>query len=228
MVAGLSWDAALRRSEGLVVAAYPEEAAGRWSWDGTSMRDLVAFALYAVGLRDRVGIDEVPLGRAVVPLFHRDDFERLVRAELTTAGHRLDDVDPVDPVSVRWAWLHRGWDPEAPVGQRWDGLTRGIARGLPDPAIVVCLNWAGGVVDHALAAERGALARRAWVQITGGAFGGQTGRVETPAWLIAPDRVAVEQGSPGGYMIRLDRADEVGPVERIPAADLEPAQDHTP
>lgn len=222
---GLSYDAALRRSEELVVAAHPDNTPSNWSWEGTAMRDLVAFALYALGLRDHIGVAEVPLGRVVVPLFGRDAFEDLVRTELTAAGHQLDRAGSADPLSIRWAWLQRSWDPEAPIGQRWDGLPRGIARGLPDPAIVVCLSWAGGVVDRALASERGALHRRARVRVTRGAFAGQTGTVETPAWLITTDGDAVEPGPPGGYMVCLDRPDEVGPVERILAIELEPARE---
>lgn len=225
---GLSYGAALSRSEELVLAVHADNVAGRWSWEGTAMRDLVACSLYAVGLRDHTSVAEVPLGRVVVPLFGRDVFEVLVRTELTAAGHQLDRADPSDLVSVRWAWLQRRWDPDAPIGQRWDGLPRGIARGLPDPAIAVCLSWAGDVVDRALATERRALQRRSRVRVTRGAFAGQTGMVETPAWLITGDARAVEPGPPGGYMIRLDRPDEAGPVaagpvERILATDLEPA-----
>lgn len=228
-VPGLSHDAALRRAEELVLAAHLENARGRWSWEGTAMRDLVALALYATGLRDRTPADETPLGRVLVPLFDQADFEQLVRAELTAAGHRLgaadsaEPADPADPVSVRWAWLHRRWDPDAPIGQRWDGLPRGVARGLPDPAIEICLSWAGGVVDRALAAERGALDRRTRVRIISGEFAGQSGTVETPAWLLTPAGDAVEPGPPAGYMVRLDRPDGIGDVERILAADLEPS-----
>lgn len=217
-----AWDAALERAEALTAAARVLDTPVADSWEDTAIRDLIAFALYSVAHRDRTSIEKTPLGRAIVPLFARSDLEQVVRTELGAAGHVLDRHDPDDPVSVRWAWLHRTWDPASPIKPPWEGLKRSTAAGRPDPAIDLMLNSAGNVLSSALAAERGARPVPSRVQVTGGPFAGHTGTVQAPAWQVTTGD-AVAPGPPVGYLVSLDHPDpEPLPArhERILATDL--------
>lgn len=218
------WSAARDRAIDLVATFSPPDR-DETSWEFVAMRDLVTVALYAVALRDRAGVDDVALGRVIVPMAEQAPFVRLAVAELTAAGHNLDTVDRDDSASVCWAWLNREWDPDA-AAPRWEGLTREVGRLLPNPALDLCLHLAGNVVGRALIEERGGLPIGTRVGITGGAFAGTHGTIETPAWVIEPAGDAVAAGPPGGYMVRLDGDDLQ--IERVLATDLEPAPSTTP
>ncbi|WP_433531332.1 hypothetical protein ACQPYA_04265 [Micromonospora sp. CA-263727] len=214
------WTAALARGGDLARRSLSEGAAASWDWVAT--RGIIAVALHALACRDAVAVTAVPLGRLIVPLLDRDRFVTLVT---TTLAAQISDA--THPVAAQWAWLLRPWDPDAPPAERWDGLTRGIARDLPDPAIDVCLHWAGGAVERTLLDERRGLQRLAQVTVQSGEHRGRVGIVEGAAWELDPSGTAVVDGPPHAYMINCGAEFSDRPV-RIPVAHLEEAERPAP
>ncbi|WP_067665954.1 hypothetical protein [Nocardia miyunensis] len=194
---------------------------------------MLAITLYALALRDQQPIPEVTLSRILVPLLDRDDF--LAQAKvLSAAGHDLDTDTAAgsdtgeDPVAQQWKWLLRTWDPQETPGARWDGMTRGIARGLADPAIDVLHSWARGAVEVPLVAQRGGLAHRTTVEVTTGPHAGVVGHVEVAVFERAADdrhdlapgppaRYGVNLGSDHGFRIELIAAEHISVIESHPA-----------
>lgn len=224
------WAAALARAERLTEQMFrlpgPEQGE-REDWDHYGVRGMLAIAIYATALRTEQPVTDVPLGRILVPLLDRDDF--LAQAHvLTRAGHDLgNDTNPgavADPVVQQWKWLLRTWDPDAEPGARWDGMTRGIARGLPDPAIDVLYGWARGAVEDPLARERGAISARTPVEITAGEYAGVVGRIEGFDYDRAegdlvpgpPSRYSVNLGAAHGFRVEMIRAEHLSVIEQAP------------
>jgi hypothetical protein len=217
------------------------------SWDDVAIRDILAMALYALHLREGLPVDEVPWESA---LWHLRDDRRLialVEAELPRAGHHLVPVNDAggstDPVTLRWIWLNRTWDPTAPSspfngpssspndlpctpaepspGPRWDGMTRGIGRGLPDPAVEICTHWAAGVIEDTLAADGRALDTHQRVRVTSGPLADQSGYVRQTSWTFDDDARIVT--GPAGYVVDLDDTEDMRHIARhalTPGADL--------
>ncbi|MDG4795216.1 hypothetical protein [Micromonospora sp. WMMD1082] len=211
-----SWSDALVLGGDLARLSVPWGTAASWDWVAT--RGIIAVALHAVACRDEVPVAAVPLGQLIVPLLDEDRFVTLVT---TVLAAQLGDA--ANPVSAQWAWLRRPWDPDAPPGKRWDGLTRGIGRGLRDPAVDVCLLWAGAAVEQAMLNERGGLHRGTRVTVSGGEHGGRVGVVEGAAWQVDPPGTAVVAGPPDAYMINFGAELGYRPV-RVPAEYLEAAE----
>lgn len=201
------WGAALARADALAVVGLgvPGPCEGeRQSWDHCGVRGMLAVTLYAVALRDGQSVIDVPLSRMLVPLLDRGDFLSQANV-LAGAGHDLEAIGS-DPVVRQWYWLLRTWDPEAGPG-RWEGMTRAIARGLPDPAIDVLHGWARAGVEVSLVAQRGGIARRTAVEITTGPYAGVVGRVECAVFDRAPgDRRDLASGPPARYGVNLGSA----------------------
>lgn len=193
---------------------------------------MLAITLYALARRDEQPVPDVALSRLLVPLLDRADFLAQAQA-LSAMGHNLEidaaagsDV-AVDPVAGQWNWLLRTWDPQAAPGIRWDGMTRGIAPGLADPAIDVLCGWARAAVEVPLVAQRGGIARRTTVEVSAGAHAGVVGRVEGADFERAPDdrqdmapgppaRYAVNLGSEHGFRIELIAAEHISVNEPHP------------
>ncbi|MFF4735850.1 hypothetical protein ACFY2W_08155 [Streptomyces sp. NPDC001262] len=152
-----------------------------------------------------------------------------------------------DPVVARWCWLNRTWDPDAPIRRRnrasqwdgtlqqlrgrgeellprvearWEGMSRGIANGLPDPAIEICTHWAAGAVAAALSAANGGYEIHQRVRATAGAFEGQVGYVSDVGWEF--DDTAQQVIGPAGYVVDFD---DVQGTECIDAEHLASATD---
>ncbi|KNB53496.1 hypothetical protein [Streptomyces caatingaensis] len=153
-----------------------------------------------------------------------------------------------DPVAARWCWLNRTWDPDAPLhrrsrasrpddmlqqsrglGQellpaveaRWEGMSRGIANALPDPAIEICTHWAAGAVAAALSAANGGYEVHQRVRATAGAFEGQAGYVSDVGWEF--DDTAQQVIGPAGYVVDFD---DVQGTVGVDSEHLAPATDH--
>src|SRR4051812_10661708 len=89
------WDEAVRRATDATAADRPG-GMDEQCWDDVAMRSIVAMVLYALHLRDDVRVAE------------------LVTTVLPRAGHDLArTAAPGDPVTERWRWLTRTWDPNA-------------------------------------------------------------------------------------------------------------------
>lgn len=126
------WDAACTRAERLTAADQPV----RVSWDAEGVRGILAVVLAALG----------PDARPALLIWHLGQGPAHVR-ELAAAvvGHELAAATNIDPATVdmdlphiaTWVWLTRTWPPNGPWGR-----PRGIARGLPDPAVDILTEWA--------------------------------------------------------------------------------------
>jgi hypothetical protein len=201
-------------------------AAHRWSaldescWDDVAIRDLIAAVLYSLHRRDLTAVGKVALRDA---LWHLDSDQRITQlVEPEVAG--VSDPAVID----RWSWLTRTWNPTAPawiaagraadVEPRWGGLSRGIACGLPDPAIEICALWAAEAVAAALVAESHGLPRYQRVRVTGGPYEGEHGYVVGQSWLDDDDAQTVT--GPHAYDVDLDNAEDTVCVQgRLLALD---------
>lgn len=198
------------------------------NWDHHGVRGMLAVTIYALALRDHQPVTDVALSAILVPLLDRDDF--LAQAGiLADAGHDLDtsaECVEVDPVARQWRWLMRAWDPDAGPGVRWDGMTRGIARGLPDPAIDVLYGWARAAVEVTLVGERGGIARGTAVEVTAGPHTGVVGRVEAAAFDRADDdRGDLAPGPPAGYGVNFGAGHGIG-IQLVPAEHVSVIESH--
>lgn len=242
-----AWEAAVRRA---TVVADRERPGGMDEdcWEDVAIRDIIAVALYALHVRHETPVDEVPWSHVLWWLWDDEHVITLVEDTFPDAGQALttSDDELSDPLLARWRWLNRTWDPEAPVRRRnvppppwdalmrrgrdaadgpqaeprWEGMSRGIAQALPDPALEVCTHWAAGAVGAVFSAEQGGLAVHERVRVHGGRFAGQGGYVRDIGWGFDDENQQVT--GPEGYVVDLD--DTEG-TERIDAKFLEPATD---
>lgn len=224
-----AWTAAVDRAS---AAASSLGTVDERCWDHVAVRDTIAFVLYALHLADDTPVDDVPW-RSV--LWHLLDDQRviaLMEDVLPAAGSPLHGDGPV---ARRWQWLNRTWDPQASVHTgavqpgalagsngpaaepRWGGMTRGIAAGLPDPAIEIAVAGAGSAVEAALGTEHRALARHDRVRVRGGPHAGMGGYVRELGWTTDDAAMQVLDGPSAGYVVELD---EVPGTIRIAAEDL--------
>lgn len=186
-------------------------------WDDVAMRDIVALALYCLHVRDGRPVTDVPWVRVLWWLGDDVHLTELVETALPAAGHQLrhpgKEIPREDPVVACWQWLNRTWDPDAPARPagpateaRWGGMSRGIAPGLPDPALEVCQLWSAGLVERAVAAGSGAYARGTRVRVTAGPLKANCGTVRGFGWHI--DDAAERVSGPIAYVLALDTATE--------------------
>ncbi|MEU4113355.1 hypothetical protein AB0F71_02490 [Kitasatospora sp. NPDC028055] len=200
-------------------------------WELVAGRDITAMVLYALHLRDGLPVADVPWRSVLWWLWDDQRVSALVEEVLPTAGHDLARVaEPADPVVERWRWLTRTWNPDAPIRPRarqevrapldellylsysrqddaapeprWGGMSRGLAAGLPDPALEVCVGWAAAAVQAAITTEHGGYARFDRVRVTGGPFKGHRGYVRQSGWSL--DDASQTAGGPLGYVVDLD------------------------
>lgn len=239
-----AWEDATRRATAVVDRERPG-GMKEDSWDGVAIRDIIAMVLYALHTRHKTPATEVPWSRVLWWLWDDEHVIALVEDTLPDAGRALTtpDSELTDPVLARWRWLNRTWDPQAPRNvppppweallqrgrdaadralpePRWDGMSRGIAAALPDPALEVCTHWAAGAVTDAFSAEQGGLAVHQRVRVHAGAFAGQGGYVRDIGWAF--DDTAQQVTGPAGYVVDLDN---VPGTEHIDADLLKPARD---
>ncbi|MFE6977108.1 hypothetical protein [Streptomyces sp. NPDC057682] len=153
------WREAVRRATDATAADQPG-GMDEQCWDDVAMRGIVATVLYTLHLRERQPVDAIVWPAVLWQLRDDERVTELVTTVLPRAGHDLSRTAAAgDPVSKCWRWLTRTWDPQAPVKSallqpalshtthrswaadapepRWGGMSRGIARGLPDPALVM-------------------------------------------------------------------------------------------
>lgn len=129
---GRNWDQAYARAEAVTATDQPV----RDSWDFVGVRGILAVVLAALGPNAKPGSVVWHLGQG--PAHVRELAAAVVGPQLAAAT----DIDPatVDmalPQIETWVWLTRTWPPDGP----W-GMARGIARGLPDPAVDLLTEWA--------------------------------------------------------------------------------------
>ncbi|MFE9424222.1 hypothetical protein ACFYNO_14790 [Kitasatospora sp. NPDC006697] len=215
-------------------------------WDDVAMRGIVAMVLYALHLRDRQPVDEIRWQKVLWQLRDDQRVGALVTVVLPGGGHDLSPTGPPgEPVTECWRWLTRIWDPHAPAGSpfrepaltrngadrwvpdapepRWGGLSRGIGRGLPDPALEVCTGiWAAGVVQQAILTERGGHRAHDRVKVTAGPLKGYRGYVREIGWSFDDAAETVE--GPAGYVVDLDNVEG---AERIDADQVTASSDLT-
>ncbi|MEU7148666.1 hypothetical protein AB0B15_11585 [Streptomyces sp. NPDC045456] len=210
------WQDAVARATEVVVPHLPGEHEG--NWDFVATRDIVAMVLYALHIRDERPVAHVPWDGV---LWYLDGDERvisLVEGALPGLAPASADGPADERVAERWRWLNRTWDPHAPVrphplgaggvsGARWEGLSRGIGRTLPDPAVEVCTSWAAAAVETALNAERGGYHLFQRVRVAEGVFRDQYGYVRRLDWVFDDDARRAVDGPPAWYLVDLDEAD---------------------
>lgn len=235
------WNDAVRRATDATAADRPGGMDER-CWDDVAMRGIIATVLYALHLRERQPVDAIGWPAVLWQLRDDERVAELVTAVLPRAGLDLArTAAPGDPVTECWRWLTRTWDPHAPVKSaflqpalspssldgwvpdapepRWGGMGRGIASGLPDPALEVCTHWAAGVVQRALITERRGHHAHDRVQVTSGAFAGHRGYVSNVGWYF--DDASETVDGPAGYVVDLD---DVPGTEDIDADQVEGAR----
>ncbi|WP_405842566.1 hypothetical protein OG528_29825 [Streptomyces platensis] len=236
------WNDAVRRATDATAADRPGGMDER-CWDDVAMRGIIATVLYALHLRERQPVDAIGWPAVLWQLRDDERVAELVTAVLPRAGLDLArTAAPGDPVTECWRWLTRTWDPHAPVKSaflqpalspssldgwvpdapepRWGGMGRGIASGLPDPALEVCTHWAAGVVQRALITERRGHHAHDRVQVTSGAFAGHRGYVSNVGWYF--DDASETVDGPAGYVVDLD---DVPGTEDIDADQVEGCAD---
>ncbi|MFF3277434.1 hypothetical protein ACFYWU_41940 [Streptomyces chrestomyceticus] len=157
------------------------------NWDFVAIRDIVAMVLYALHARDGRPVPQVPWDAVLWHLGSDGRVVTLVEGALPHLAPGSLAVPADERIAERWQWLNKTWDPQAPLrpqlqgvdgtGPRWDGLSRGIGRALPDPAVEVCTSWAAIAVEAALTAERGGYRLFQRVRVAEGAFRNQYGYV---------------------------------------------------
>lgn len=207
------------------------------------MRGIIATVLYALHLRERQPVDAIGWPAVLWQLRDDERVTELVTAVLPHAGLDLSrTAAPGDPVTECWRWLTRTWDPHAPVKSaflqpalspssldgwvldapepRWGGMSRGIASGLPDPALEVCTHWAAGVVQRQMITERRGHHTHDRVRVTSGAFTGHRGYVSNVGWYF--DDASETVDGPAGYVVDLD---DVAETEDIDADQVEGCRD---
>ncbi|MFE7272544.1 hypothetical protein [Streptomyces sp. NPDC057623] len=208
------WGLAVTRAQQLASAAL---TVSDNNWEYTGTRDVLAISLAALGRQNAGGVEAVTLGSLLWHLSRLDGGVRQLAASLVGEDLALStDTDPAtvddssDPVIATWLWLTRTWpaDPHQPLSkERWDGMTRGLARGSAEPAIVVCHQLAVDAVCHALEEElHRPLAAGTEVQGVGGDFAGSIGTVIAPAWYFDDERQDLSCGPlPHGYEVQLSQ-----------------------
>ena len=185
---------------------------------GGSSADPVRMYLKEIGRVPLLsGPEEVALAEVAIHLETtgriRDTVTGLLGADFDLSGSDGDD-----PVGVQWAWLTRSWTPEHelpapgnPLRQRynaWDGLPRGIARGLPDPAVSILQEAAYAIALSRLGEHctrlYATLPAGTPVDILEGPYAGAAGVVHSPCWVQDPNpAVLCYTEQPVGYAVRL-------------------------
>ncbi|MFG3000928.1 hypothetical protein [Streptomyces sp. NPDC048340] len=231
-----SWDAALRHATG-VTAAHSLGGMDENCWDDVAVRGILAVALYALHLRESAPVDAVRWQQVLWQLRDDQRITALATSVLPGAGHDLArTAQPGDPVADCWRWLTRTWDTRAPrnpapdkreavpvhVPQdlrelaeapelRWGGMTRGIGRGLPDPAIEICTDWAASIVQQAITADSYGHHRHDRVAVISGPHAGRRGYVVESGWHFDDDTETVQ--GPAGYVVDLDDAEGTARID---------------
>lgn len=160
-----AWDNAVRRATAVANSERPG-GMDEDCWDDVAIRDIIATVLYALHLRTGTEADTVPWSSVLWWLHDDERVISLVEDTVPGAAQALTGTTAGTEEAVldRWRWLNRTWDPDAPVRRRnrpssaggtlrqsghelfgtrvavaeprWDGMSRGIAGVLPDPALV--------------------------------------------------------------------------------------------
>lgn len=216
------WRQALARATALATRTGGAEEIDENDWDEVAIRDIIAVTLHALAARGHVPVAQI--GWDAV-LWQLQDAERL-RALVDPLASAEPAPGEPDGFAARWAWLERVWNPHAPfeahlvdsnrmrsptgvvpgdeVRARWDGMTRAIARGLPDPALEICLLHAADAVGRRLLAACSSLADYTRVAVTSGEYSGDAGYVRGPVWDLDDEHEKVAT-PPYGYEVLLDQ-----------------------
>lgn len=206
------WGLAVTRAQRLASVAL---AVTDNNWEYTGTQNTLAVALASLGCENAGGVEAVTLGSLLWHLLRLDGGIRELAIPLVGEDLALStDTDPAtvenssDPLIATWLWLTRTWpaDPNQPHQQgRWEGMTRSLARGSTEPAVVVCRGLAADAVYHALEEELDRpLLVGTEVHAVGGEFDGCTGTVIAPAWYFDDERRDLSSGPlPHGYEVQL-------------------------
>lgn len=161
-----AWDNAVRRATAVANSERPG-GMDEDCWDDVAIRDIIATVLYALRLHTGTEADTVPWSSVLWWLHDDERVISLVEETVPGAARALTGTTAGTEEAVldRWRWLNRTWDPDAPVRRRnrsssaggtlrrtehelfgtrvavaeprWDGMSRGIAGGLPASAPVM-------------------------------------------------------------------------------------------
>jgi hypothetical protein len=185
------------------------------SWDSVAVRGLIAIAVLGAARRAGTDPDDVPLGVVLAGLFSTERLTAL--AQHAIPGDVAASVAHHNGSAAEmWAWLNRRWSPDA--GGRWDGMPRGIAPGLPDPAVDIRLRWAVSAVAKQVEADRNALPREQAVVITAGPHAERPGTIESAAWRVTDTDDNLLPGPPQAYLVTIITVDGK-PVHEVMTTD---------
>ncbi|MFI0912526.1 hypothetical protein [Streptomyces abikoensis] len=201
----MGWEHARDRAQGLAEA--DQLITSEDSWEFVGVRGILATILWYLGEGDEGSAEgpHVPLGRL---LWELDQGAEHIRGQVSgLLGDEIgqgtdidpDTVDMSDPCIATWVWLTKTWPSDGP----WDGKTRGVARGLTDPALTVLISWAAGAACKALDFERGALKRGKPVRVTGGEYEGRIGAIAASMWALDDVGKTVNDGPPMAYEVQV-------------------------
>ncbi|QHC23322.1 hypothetical protein [Streptomyces sp. GS7] len=193
------------------------------AWEDVGVRRLVAIVLTALGTQ--AVEDPVDTGQLVWHLNQGSGHVRQLAAGLV--GQDLAVARDIDPASVdmategvaAWVWLTRTWVEDGP----WDGMPRGLAPGLSDPAVEVLTSRATHAALAALTRERGGYERGTLVTATDGRYEGQVATVMSSTWALDAERQTLNDGPLTGYEVLFRDPDAGHQREVLSAEQLRPA-----
>ncbi|MDW6064495.1 hypothetical protein SAZ11_49335 [Streptomyces sp. FXJ1.4098] len=133
------WRTAVDRAEEITARAQPVPG----SWDYRAVRGILAVTPAGLAHRERVPVRAVT-SASLLEHLHRGP--STVCALADELG--LSSSSGTGPAADEWTWLIRPW-PSEPPAANGDNQTRGIGRGLTDPAVLVCTDWAALAVQTA-------------------------------------------------------------------------------
>ncbi|MGD3111486.1 hypothetical protein [Streptomyces sp. YGL11-2] len=215
------WGEACARAED--IAAVDRLPTTEPAWEDVGVQRLVAIALTALGTQGEQ--DPVDTGHLVWHLNRGAGHLRQLAAGLV--GQDLAVARDIDPASVdmttegmaAWVWLTRTWPEDGP----WDGMPRGLAPGLPDPAVEVLTPHATHAALAALTRERGGYERGTLVTATDGRYEGQVATVMSSTWALDAERQTLNDGPPTGYEVLFRDPDAGHQREMLRTEQLRPA-----
>nr|CAG34046.1 hypothetical protein [Streptomyces ribosidificus] len=133
------WPSAVTRAEEITSRDQPVPD----SWEYQAVRSILAVTLAGLARRQQVPVHAVT---ATSLLEHLDRGPSAVCALADELG--LSSSSATGPAAEEWAWLTRPWPADPPAANS-GGMSRGIGRGLTEPAVLVCTSWAALAVHRA-------------------------------------------------------------------------------
>ncbi|MFJ9617862.1 hypothetical protein [Streptomyces noursei] len=195
------------------------------AWEDLGTQRLMAIILAALGADDPA--EAVDIGRLAWHLDKGPSHVRQLAARLFGQDLAMaTDIDPAsvdmdDPGIAAWVWLTKSWPQDGP----WDGMPRGLAPGLPLPAVEVLTPHATQAALVALTRERGGHEKGTRVVVLAGRYEGEVATVMSSyAWAIDDARETFADGPPRSYEVMFRNPGGQGHKrEEVLAVHLRPA-----